>query len=282
MDASHAIVSPLIRTEELAQLLASPAPPTLLDVRWTLGGPPGIDAYRVGHIPGAEYVDLDAELAAQPGPGRHPLPAAAAFQASMRSHGVGRSRPVVVYDQATGVPAARAWWTLRYFGHPDVRVLDGGYDAWVAAGLEVSTEDDSSADGDFVAEPGHMPLLDAAGAATLARSGVLLDARAPERYRGEVEPIDAVAGHIPGARNVPTTGNVDGSGHFLAPAALRERFQAAGVRPGVPLGAYCGSGVNAAHEVLALAVAGFDASLYVGSWSEWITDRSGPIATGEG
>src|SRR5436853_536367 len=206
MDAPFIIVSPLIRTGELAELLSSARAPTLLDVRWTLCGPPGLDAYRQGHIRGASFVDLERELAGPPGPGRHPLPSAAVFQAAMRRHGVGRRRPVVVYDAASGVAAARAWWLLRYFGHPDVRVLDGGYAAWVADGQEVSREDSLAPGGDFVAEAGHMPMLDATGAGSLARSGVLLDARAPKRFRGEVEPIDPVAGHIPGARNVPTTG----------------------------------------------------------------------------
>ena len=251
-----------------------------MDARWTLGGPPGIEAYARGHLPDASYVDLDGELAGPPGPGRHPLPPAAAFQAAMRRHGVSGRRPVVVYDAAAGVAAARAWWTLRYFGHPDVRVLDGGYAAWVAGGHEVSRAEARPTEGDFVAEAGHMSTLDAAEAGSLARSGVLLDARAPERFRGDVEPIDPVPGHIPGARNVPTTANVDETGHFLPPAALLDRFQGAGVTPGAEVGAYCGSGVTAAHEVLALAVAGIDASLYVGSWSEWITDRGRPVATG--
>jgi thiosulfate/3-mercaptopyruvate sulfurtransferase len=178
--------------------------------------------------------------------------------------------------------AARGWWTLRYFGHPDVRVLDGGYRAWTEAGLPVTTDRPAPAPGDFTAEPGHMPVLDAAGAQATARDGLLLDARAGERYRGETEPVDPVAGHIPGAVSAPTAGNANPDGTFRDPAELAARFTAlgAGTRPAVPVGAYCGSGVTAAHEVLALALAGIPAALYVGSWSDWITDPTRPIATG--
>ena len=188
-----------------------PTPPTLLDVRWRLGGPPGIDLYRAGHIPGAVFTDLDRDLAAPPGPGgRHPMPATADFEAAMRRAGVRDSQPVVVYDDADSTAAARAWWLLRYFGHRQVRVLDGGFAAWTAAGHPVETGLPASAPaaGDFTASPGHLALLDADGAAALARTGVLLDARAGARYRGETEPVDPVAGHIPGAVSAPTAENV--------------------------------------------------------------------------
>jgi thiosulfate/3-mercaptopyruvate sulfurtransferase len=280
-----AAVQPLIDVASLAGELASSAPPVLLDVRWRLGGPPGIDSYRAGHLPGAVYVDLDADLAAPPGAGgRHPLPAAADFQAAMRRAGVRAGYPVVVYDDGDSTIAARAWWTLRYFGHAQVRVLDGGLRAWAAAGQPVTAEEPSAAAGDFTAVPGHLPVLDAAGAAALVRSGVLLDARAGERYRGETEPIDPVAGHIPGALSAPTAGNVGADGRFLPPAELRQRFARLGVplgaEPGVPAGTYCGSGVTAAHEVLALSLAGVPAALYVGSWSAWTADPGRPVATG--
>ena len=269
----------------VAELAAMPAPPTLLDVRWRLGGPPGIDLYRAGHIPGAVFTDLDRDLAAPPGPGgRHPMPATADFEAAMRRAGVRDSQPVVVYDDADSTAAARAWWLLRYFGHRQVRVLDGGFAAWTAAGHPVETGLPASAPaaGDFTASPGHLPLLDADGAAALARTGVLLDARAGARYRGETEPVDPVAGHIPGAVSAPTAENVRKDGTFLSPADLARRFAALGVgADGDPaVGAYCGSGVTAAHEVLALTLAGIPAALYTGSWSEWITDPSRPIATG--
>jgi len=264
-------------------------PPVVLDVRWRLGGPPGIDSYRAGHLPGAVFVDLDADLTGPPGAGgRHPLPAAADFEAAMRRAGVRAGRPVVVYDDGDSTAAARAWWMLRYFGHGPVQVLDGGFRAWAAAGQPVTTDEPRVAAGDFTAGPGRLPVLDAPGAAALARSGVLLDARAGERYRGETEPIDPVAGHIPGAVSAPTLGNVTGDGRFLPPGELRRRFAALGVPVGsgaateasAAVGAYCGSGVTAAHEVLALELAGVPAALYVGSWSGWITDPARPVATG--
>jgi thiosulfate/3-mercaptopyruvate sulfurtransferase len=275
----------LITVAGLAELVAMPAPPTLLDVRWRLGGPPGIDLYRAGHIPGAVFTDLDRDLAAPPGPGgRHPMPAAADFEAAMRRAGVRDNQPVVVYDDADSTAAARAWWLLRYFGHRQVRVLDGGFAAWTAAGHPVETGLPASAPaaGDFTASPGHLPLLDADGAAALARTGVLLDARAGARYRGETEPVDPVAGHIPGAVSAPTVENVQKDGTFLPPVDLARRFAALGVGADgdAAVGAYCGSGVTAAHEVLALTLAGIPAALYTGSWSEWITDPSRPVATG--
>jgi len=273
--------SPLIDVPALAAALAGDRPPVVLDVRWRLGGPPGIDSYRAGHLPGAVFVDLDRDLAAPPGSGgRHPLPAAGDFQAAMRRAGLSQASPVVVYDDADASVAARAWWTLRYFGHDRVRVLDGGYRAWIAAGQPVSTRDPAPRPGSFVASPGGLPVLDAPAAADLARSGVLLDARAGERYRGETEPVDRVAGHIPGSVSAPTAGNVSSDGRFREAAALRARFAALGVTGAAPVGAYCGSGVTAAHEVLALALAGIPAALYVGSWSGWIADPARPVATG--
>lgn len=272
---------PLISVADLARQLEAQPRPALLDVRWSLGGPPGRERYQAGHLPGAVFTDLDRDLAGPPGPeGRHPMPEAAAFQAAMRRAGVSAGRPVVVYDEADATAAARAWWLLRYFGHDRVRVLDGGYRAWAAAGQPVTRAEPAPGEGDFTASPGHMPLLDAGGAAALARSGTLLDARAAERYRGESEPADPVAGHIPGAVSAPAAANVNNGGSFRDAAALRERFASLGVRPGDRVGAYCGSGVSAAHEVLALEIAGIRAALYVGSWSHWVADRSRPVATG--
>ena len=202
----------------------------------------------------------------------------------MRAAGVSRDRPVVVYDDGDAMSAARGWWTLRFFGHPDVRVLDGGYRAWAGAGLPVTTAGPAPVPGDFTADPGQMPVLDAAGAQATARTGLLLDARATERYRGETEPVDPVAGHIPGAVSAPTAGNVNPDGTFKDPAELAARFAALGLIreavPGTPTAAYCGSGVTAAHEVLALALAGIPAALYVGSWSNWIADPSRPVVAG--
>lgn len=278
--------SPLADVKSLAAELASGAPPVLLDVRWRLGGPPGIESYLAGHLPGAVYVDLDTDLAGPPGSGgRHPLPGTVSFEAAMRRGGVRAGYPVVAYDDGDSTIAARAWWTLRYFGHDQVRVLDGGFRAWAAAGLPVTMDEPAVTAGDFTATPGHLPVLDATGAARLARSGVLLDARAGERYRGETEPIDPVAGHIPGAVSAPTAANVAADGRFLPPEELRQRFAGLGVRPGQAgaaprVGAYCGSGVTAAHEVLALELAGIPAALYVGSWSGWTAGRDRPVASG--
>jgi thiosulfate/3-mercaptopyruvate sulfurtransferase len=271
----------LLSVDELAERLG-PGGPALLDVRWELAGPPGLELHLQGHIPGAVFVDLDLALAGPPGSGgRHPLPAAEDFAAAMRHAGVSGSRAVVVYDAGNSIAAARAWWLLRYFGHGDVGVVDGGLAAWLAAGLPVSSDPASVPPGDFVARPGGMPLLDADGAAALARAGVLIDARMPERFRGESEPIDPVAGHIPGAVNVPAPGLVGPDGRFQGDEVLRARFATVGVRSDLPVGAYCGSGVAASHEVLALELAGFRAALYVGSWSDWVTDPDRPVATGE-
>jgi thiosulfate/3-mercaptopyruvate sulfurtransferase len=273
----------LVSVDALAAELAQDPPPVLLDVRWRLGGPPGIDSYRQGHLPGAVFADLDRDLAGPPGPaGRHPLPEPAVFQAAMRAAGVSRDRPVVVYDDGDAMSAARGWWTLRFFGHPDVRVLDGGYRAWAGAGLPVTTAGPAPVRGDFTADPGQMPVLDAAGARAVARTGRLLDARAGERYRGETEPVDPVAGHIPGAVSATATGNVNPDGTFRDPAELAARFTGLGAVPGTPVGTYCGSGVTAAHEILALTLAGIPAALYVGSWSNWVTDPARPVATGGG
>ena len=280
---------PLISATSLARQLAGGQPPVLLDVRWRLGGPPGIETYQAGHLPGAAYVDLDRDLAGPPGAGgRHPLPAPARFQAAMRRAGVRSARPVVAYDDADATVAARLWWSLCYFGHDQVQVLDGGYRGWAEAGLPVLSGGAvlaggaEPAGGDFTAVAGQMPVLDAAGAAAIARSGFLLDARAAERYRGETEPVDPVAGHIPGALSVPTAGNVTAQGRFLPRDELTRRFAALGITAGQDgtVGAYCGSGVTAAHEVLALELAGIPAALYVGSWSGWVTDPGRPVATG--
>ncbi len=266
--------------------------PVLLDVRWRLGGPPRIEAYQAGHLPGAAFVNLDTDLAG-PGSGaggRHPLPGRSVFQAAMRAAGLNGGQLAVVYDDAGATVAARLWWLLRYFGHEHVAVLDGGLAAWTAAGHPVTARAPEPASGNFTAGPGGgMPVLDDEAAARTARSGYLLDARAAERYRGEVEPIDRAAGHIPGAISAPATGNVGADGAFLPAAALSERFRGLGLpRPaetgagGAPVvGAYCGSGVTAAQEILALQLAGVPAALYVGSWSAWSADTSRPVATGQ-
>jgi thiosulfate/3-mercaptopyruvate sulfurtransferase len=293
---------PLISVPELAGLLNSERPPALLDVRWRLGGPAGIEFYQAAHLPGAVFIDLDSALAGPPGSragGRHPLPERGVFEAAMRAAGLNDGQLAVAYDDAGATIAARLWWLLRYFGHDRVAVLDGGLGAWTAAGQPVTTDAPRPERGSFTAGPGGgMPVLDEAGAARLGRAGRLLDARAAERYSGEVEPVDPAAGHIPGARSAPATGNVSADSTFLPPAELRARFAGLGLPitgagnraadPGVtagpgpePLvGAYCGSGVTAAQEVLALELAGLQAALYVGSWSAWSADQKRPVATG--
>ena len=268
-------MQPLIGVGELAADLDTP---TILDVRYKLGGPPGPSEFAAGHIPNAVYCDLDADLAAAPGAGgRHPLPDPAAFTRAMRRLGVSANRRVVVYDDWGGRAAARAWWLLRYFGHTSVRVLDGGWGAWQSAELATSTAGVAAKPGTFVAVPGHMPIVEAQDVSAIA---VLIDARAPERYRGDVEPVDPVAGHIPGARNVPTTANLGPAGRFRTTNELAAAYAPVGAVPGADVAVYCGSGVTAAHDVLALELAGVRAKLYPGSWSHWITDPARPVEKG--
>lgn len=275
------MTSPLIDAAELDSLLRGAKPPVVLDVRWKLGGPHGLPAYLAGHIPGAVFVDLDHELAAhgEPTDGRHPLPTADAFQASARRWGIDDGDVVVVYDDWLGYGAARAWWMLTDAG-VDARVLDGGLQAWRRSGLALDTDAVAPAAGSVTLDPGHLPQLTIDEAAALARDGVLLDARAGERYRGESEPIDPRAGHIPGAVSAPTADNVGPDGRLLDAPLLRGRFAALGAGEAA-VGVYCGSGVSAAQEILALRVAGFDAALYPGSWSQWSNHPDRPVATGD-
>jgi thiosulfate/3-mercaptopyruvate sulfurtransferase len=208
------------------------------------------------------------------------LPDPAALSEVLRAAGVRQDRDVVVYDGGDSQAAARLWWTLRWAGHDRVRVLDGGFTGWRAGGRPVEPGTVIPPPGDGTVRPGQLPVLDAADAARIAATGVLLDSRIPTRYRGEAEPVDKVAGHIPGAVNLPAGELVGPDGRLLPAQALRERFAATGVVAGRPVGAYCGSGITAAHTVLALSVAGVpDPGLYVGSWSHWITDPDRPVAT---
>jgi thiosulfate/3-mercaptopyruvate sulfurtransferase len=255
----------------------------LLDTRLTTTGPPGRDRYDAGHLPGAAYIDVDLDLADPPGAGgRHPLPSPERFVAAMQRAGVCRGSTVVVYDDGPATAAARLWWLLRDYAHHEVLVLDGGLAAWTEAGRTLSTDPVWPGAGDWTGLPGHLATVDAEGAAALTHDGVLIDVRAAERFRGEHEPIDPVAGHIPGAVNAPLTGNTDELGRFLPPDVLRRRFTELGVSGAVPVAAYCGSGVTACQTILALRLAGLDAALYPGSWSGWITDPSRPVATGTG
>jgi thiosulfate/3-mercaptopyruvate sulfurtransferase len=267
----------LISAAELRDALAEV---TVLDVRYRMGRDDGYEQYLAGHVPTAAYVDLDNDLADPPGDpvdtrGRHPLPQADRFAAAMRRRGVHRERTVVVYDDWDARAATRAWWLLVHHGHPDARVLDGGWPAWTRDGGAVETGEPAVAPGDFRGGPGRLPVVDADGAARVAREGVLLDARAPERFRGETEPVDPVAGHIPGAANVPTSSNLH-DGRFRSPADLAEIYATAeGARE---VAAYCGSGVTATHDVFAMHLLGRQAALYAGSWSGWVADPARPTS----
>ncbi|GEK18186.1 sulfurtransferase [Cellulomonas persica] len=279
-DAARAAV--LVDAVTLAAALGGDEPPVLLDVRWALGRTDGHEQYLAGHLPGAVYVDLDTELAAPPSAehGRHPLPDVAALEAAARRWGVREGAAVVAYDASGGTSAARAWWLLRWAGVRDVRLLDGGLAAWTAAGLSLEPGEVVVESGDVVLAPGALPTIDADTAAGWVQDGALLDARAGERYAGDVEPVDPRAGHIPGAVSAPTGENLTEHGTFLPADRLRERFRALGAAAGAPVAVYCGSGVTAAHEVAALASIGVEAALYPGSWSQWSNDPSRPVATG--
>ncbi len=250
------MTNPYISARELAER----SDVTLLDVRWRLVGVPGRDDYDAGHLPGAVFVDVDADLCGPPGAGgRHPLPDPQHLQDVLRRAGVDESREVVVYDGGDSLGAARTWWTLKWAGHPRVRVLEGGFPAWTGP---ITTDEPTPEPGTFTVRPGTLPTIEAEEVLAFAERAVLFDVRTPERFRGESEPIDPVAGHIPGAVN--------------APGELPE------LDDDTEVGVYCGSGITAARTILQLHARGReDAKLYVGSWSAWITDPDRPIATGE-
>jgi thiosulfate/3-mercaptopyruvate sulfurtransferase len=274
--------SVLISASELAELLGSDQPPIVADVRWTLGGPPGKPDFEACHVPGAAWVDLEAHLSASPGVGgRHPPPAVSVFEEAMRDIGVRQGALVVGYDAASSQAAARLWWLLTDAGHHKVRVLNGGLAAWIAAGLSTESGPRTPrARGNFVARPGQRAQVSAAEIASklgTPNAPRLVDVRAPERYSGENEPIDPVAGHIPGAINLPATAYVDADGRFLPPAKIAAQYADAGGAEGAVL--YCGSGITASQSLLALESAGITAAIYPGSWSEWITDPTRPIET---
>lgn len=266
----------------LSDRMASGLRTVVLDVRWALGDPHGHAHYRQGHIPGAVYVDLPTELAdpAEPARGRHPLPSVRRLQERARAWGIREGDAVVAYDDSGSMAAARVWWMLRNAGLPAVYLLDGGLRAWRDAGLPLAQDEQPPAPGDVVLGQGHMATLTAGEAAGWPKSGILLDARAAERYRGEFEPVDPRAGHIPGALSAPTTVNISADGRFLAPATLRENFEQLGLKSDSRIAVYCGSGVTAAHQIAALEIAGFSAVLFPGSFSEWSNNEQNPVATG--
>lgn len=271
----------LISPSELADRLTDFR---LLDVRWTVMAPDGRAAYLAGHLPGAVFVDLDVDLAdhSVTGRGRHPLPTPQALAASARRWGLNDGDAVVVYDDWNGQAAARAWWLLRAAGVSNVRILDGGWAAWQRSGCPVATGEVVPAAGDITITSLHgLAAVDADAVAAQAQSpdNLVFDARAAARYRGDEEPLDPRAGHIPGAVSAPTAENLTADGTFKPVAELRERFDKLGAGA-APVTVYCGSGVTATHQIAALAIAGYDAALYPGSWSEWSSDPQRPVATG--
>ena len=276
----------LTQAEDLAARLGDPLL-RVIDCRYDLARPGyGREAWSAGHVPGAPHADLHHDLSAPvtATSGRHPLPSPSDFAATLRRLGVGRTTPVVAYDDGNGMYASRLWWMLRWLGHDEVSVLDGGWARWTSLGLPVDTAVPSPLQGDFVERPRPGMVVDAA--AVLASIGVagvaMLDARAPERYRGDVEPIDAVAGHVPGARNRPFVASLGPDGRFLPPAQLRAALlEDLGGTPSSQAIAMCGSGVTACHLLLAMEHAGLGGGrLYPGSWSEWSRDPTRPVARG--
>ncbi|WP_227368399.1 sulfurtransferase [Halomonas sp. M20] len=271
--------SPVIDASTLAEMLASDAPLCILDCRARLDdAEAGCRLWQAGHLPGSHHLDLDRDLASSPGEqGRHPLPKESAFTATVQRLGIARETPVILYDDMGGqMAAARAWWMLHcWAGHSDVRLLDGGLPAWQQEGGEITQEARNVASSDWQPAFDDSQLVSAEG--LLSMPGTLIDARAKERFRGEVEPIDPVAGHIPGALCRPCSTNLTQKGYFKSGETLdAELPQQEGVI------SYCGSGITACHNILAFAIAGRELPrLYAGSWSHWIRDPQRPVATGD-
>ena len=272
----------LISAEELARLSRERSDLVILAVRNPTPGS-GVTFERDARIPGAVDIDLPSELA---GPqaghsGARPLPAIAALQASARRWGIGRSSAVVVYDHDRCLQAGRAWWVLRWAGIADVRMLDGGFATWAAAGLPTTTRAETRAPGDVTLSPGHLPLLDADQAAKLARDSVLLDSRIRANYiGGQVAADQPARGHIPGAISAPAADNLTDFGTFADAPTLRALYGALGADGTRPVGVYCGVGISATHDIAALAMIGIEAALFTGSWSAWSSDRDRPVVIG--
>ncbi len=275
----------LVGAGELMSRIAAGRPLAILDVRWHLDQPDGHPDYLAGHIPGAVYVSLEDELSdhTRSGLGRHPLPTGRALQAAARRWGIRQNQPVVIYDDWNRAGSARAWWVLTAAGLRDVRILDGGLPAWTAVGGTLAAGPVDPVPGDVTVAydnlyAGGRPVLTAEQVAARA-GGILLDARAPERFRGEVEPVDPVAGHIPGARNRPSASVLGADGEFLTDARLAAIFAESGGCPESRVGVYCGSGVTASVVLAALSATGLNAALFPGSWSQW-SNEDRPVATG--
>ncbi|WP_144659843.1 sulfurtransferase [Paenarthrobacter nicotinovorans] len=273
----------LMTVPELHQRLDAGERIVLLDVRWVLGRNDGHGNYLAAHLPGAVFVDLPTELAdhAEPGRGRHPLPSPERFQEAARRWGINDGDTIVAYDDSGSMAAARAWWMLRNAGAEAVYLLDGGLAAWRAAGYPLEAGEVTAVVGNVSLGDGRMPSITEQEVSHWSRGGILLDARAGERYRGEVEPIDPRAGHIPGALSAPTTGNIASDGTFLPAEELRRRFEFLGLDDNSNVAVYCGSGVTAAHEIAALEIAGFNAALFPGSFSQWSNNAANDVAVGD-
>jgi thiosulfate/3-mercaptopyruvate sulfurtransferase len=279
-------VNALVSTDWLAEHLRD-ADLRVVDVRWYLDpARRGRDAYLQGHIPGAVFLDIEEDLSAPGGgrgrpAGRHPWPPAEQVARVMGGAGIGAGTRVVAYDDQAGATAARLWYLLRAYGHDDVLVLDGGVAKWTAEGRPLEAAVPQPARSRFEPRPRPGWVVTKAEMTGLPADALVLDARAGERYRGETEPIDPRAGHIPGARSAPFAGNLTAAPHpvFRPAAELRERYEALGAAGTEPI-VYCGSGVTACHDLLALHAAGLRGRLYAGSWSEWSADPALPVATG--
>ncbi|MBI1909670.1 MAG: sulfurtransferase [Deltaproteobacteria bacterium] len=275
--------SPLVGSEWLGQHLQD-NDLRIVDCRWMLGKPgEGKKQYEEGHIPGAIHLDVDGPLSGKEGPGRHPLPDKRGFQAVLEKSGIGHETVVVAYDNGQGAPASRLWWLLRYYGHPHVSVLDGGWNSWIRSGGKISREIPVYSPATFIARPKKKWVVDKRVVEAVRDDPevLLIDARTAERYRGEIEPIDPRPGHIPGAINLPFTEIIDPeTGLFLKPEQLRKKFEQIGADQVKTMICYCGSGVTACTNLLALRMAGFEGKLYEGSWSDWSADKELPAAQG--
>jgi len=273
----------IISADELRAAIADGRKVVLLDVRLVPGGPSRRPEYETGHLPGAHWVELGKQLAGPKtaGSGNNPLPEPAALQADVTRWGIDEDSLVVVTGEQGSPAPARAWFVLAWAGVPDVRVLDGGNEAWTSIGGELTTDEPADGAGTFVITPGSLPTIDADEAAALARRGVLLDARGAKQYEGgPVAAGEPAQGHIPGALSAPTGGNLDESGLLRDEETLRARFAGYGVTAGTEVGVYCGGGVAAAHEALVLRTLGITAPVFIGSWSAWSSDASRPVAVG--
>ncbi len=276
------MTSDLVSTDWLQTHLNDPGL-RIVDTRWILGNPgEGRRQYEAGHIPGAAHLDVDEHLSGKEGPGRHPIPPKRDFQKAVSDLGIERETYVIVYDEGKGMPAARLWWLLKYFGHEKVSLLDGGWSGWLKVGGESEQDIRHFLPSKFIGRAKLGWVFDKERVDTLRDDPrvLILDARSPERYRGDVEPIDARAGHIPGAINFHFAKTIDPqTGYFLKPETLKEEFKKMEADQAETIVCYCGSGITACTNIFALKLAGLDAKLYEGSWSDWAKDADKSVTT---